>query len=442
MTAPAAVLLAAAVAAVCLTAGGPQALVTVAQRDANRSPRAPRSADISADGRFVAFESQARLVAADVDDLHDIYVLDRTTGQVTLETGGSDDECVHPRISGDGRYVVYESRPSSAQKSPRADIALRDRVEGTTRVISQSARNTGDVFGWSRSPDISDDGRVIAFSSAATTLGQGPDVNGAAEDIYLVHLPALTITRASVLPSGAQLPRGDSILPSLSADGRWLAFASTAALGGDAGADGSGNEKRARPLRQVFLRDAVGGRLTRVSRAAGDGQPNGDSSLPAHQRRWALRHVRVRSVEPVSRRQQPDCRRLSLRPRARNHPPRQPSRGRLVSKRREHQRRRSPATAASSPFNRTPRTWSAPGTAPSTARTSTFSGTPSSPTSRRAASFESAKMSSAAGWSQAPVRLSTARGSWLRFLPATPSMPTIALMTSTSSFAPSPSRTS
>ena len=134
MTAPAAALLAAAVAAVCLTAGGPQALVTVAQRDANRSPRAARTADISADGRFVAFESRARLVAADVDDLHDIYVLDRTTSQVTLETAGTDDECVHPRISGDGRYVVYETRPSSAQKSPRADIALRDRVEGTTRV--------------------------------------------------------------------------------------------------------------------------------------------------------------------------------------------------------------------------------------------------------------------------------------------------------------------
>jgi Tol biopolymer transport system component len=281
MTAPAAVLLAAAFAAVCLTAGGPQALVTVAQRDANRSPRSPRSADISTDGRFVAFESQARLVAADVDDLHDIYVLDRTTGQVTLETGGSDDECSHPRISGDGRYVVYESRPSSAQASPRADIALHDRVEGTTRVLSQSARISSDTFGWSRNPDISDDGRVIAFSSAATTLGPGPDVNGSSEDVYLVHLPALTITRTSVLPSGAQLPHGDSILPSLSADGRWLAFASTAALAGDGDAERTSNERRPRPLRQVFLRDAIGGKLTRVSRALGNGQPNGDSSLPS-----------------------------------------------------------------------------------------------------------------------------------------------------------------
>ena len=441
MTVPAAVPLVAAVAAVCLTAGGPQALVTVAQRDANRSPRAPRSADISTDGRFVAFESQARLVAADVDDLHDIYVLDRTTGQVTLETSGSDDECSHPRISGDGRYVVYESRPSSAQASPRADIALRDRVEGTTRVISQSARSTGELFGWSRSPDISDDGHVIAFSSAATTLGQGPDVNGAAEDIYLVQLPALTITRASVLPSGAQLPRGDSILPSLSADGRWLAFASTAALGGDAGADGSG-EKRARPVRQVFLRDAVGGRLTRVSRAAGNGQPNGDSSLPgiSADGRFVTFVSEASNLSPDD--QQPHCRRLSLRPRARNHPSRQPSRGRLVSKRREHQ----PGDRRQRPLRRLSIERLEPGLRQKLLRArrrhQSSLGRLRLRHARRAASFESAKMSSAAGWSQAPVRLSTARGSWLRFLPATPSMPTIALTTSTSSFAPSPYRTS
>ena len=271
----------------------------MAQRDANRSPRSPRSADISAEGRFVAFESRARLVSADIDDLHDIYVLDRTTGQVTLETSGSDDECSHPRISGDGRYIVYESRPSSAQASPRADIALRDRVEGTTRVLSQSARSTGELFGWSRSPDISDDGRVIAFSSAATTLGQGPDVNGAAEDIYLVKLPALTITRASVLSSGAQLPRGDSILPSLSADGRWLAFASTAALAADAGADGTG--------RETSSPGATGFLARRGWRQAHAGQPRRRrwsakrrQLAACDQRRWALRHVCIRSVEPVS----------------------------------------------------------------------------------------------------------------------------------------------
>jgi Tol biopolymer transport system component len=280
--APSALLLASALAAVCVAAASPQALVTVAQRDPNRSARAPRSSDLSSDGRFVAFESRARLVVADIDNQPDIYVLDRTNGQVTLESGGSeDDECTHPRISGDGRYVVYESRPSSAQQSPRADIALRDRIEGSTRVLSVTARNANDIFGWSRSPDISEDGRVIAFSSAATTLMAGPDVNGSSEDIYLIHLPALTITRASVTASGAQLARGDSILPSLSADGRWLAFASTAALGGESDAAVTASARRPRPLRQVFLRDAVDGTLTRVSRALGGGVPNGDSSLPS-----------------------------------------------------------------------------------------------------------------------------------------------------------------
>ena len=69
-----------------------ETLLTLAQRDAVRSARAPRSADVSADGRWVAFESLARLVAADTDDRLDIYLLDRTTGRVTLESGTLGDE--------------------------------------------------------------------------------------------------------------------------------------------------------------------------------------------------------------------------------------------------------------------------------------------------------------------------------------------------------------
>ena len=59
---------------------------------------------------------------------------------------------------------------------------------------------------------------------------RGPDVNGALEDVYLVRVPGGTISRVSVTSAGVQPDRGDSILPSLSADGRWLAFASTAPL--------------------------------------------------------------------------------------------------------------------------------------------------------------------------------------------------------------------
>ena len=158
-----------------------RALLTVAQTRQFRSARAPRTADVSADGRSVAFESLARLVPADTDDRLDIYVLDRRRGRVTLESEvlGDGAEHSHPRISGDGRYLVFESRPADYHEHARAhDIVLRDRTAGTSRVLTATARNTAP-FGWSRDPDISDDGRVVAFSSAATTLTDGPDANGA-----------------------------------------------------------------------------------------------------------------------------------------------------------------------------------------------------------------------------------------------------------------------
>lgn len=267
----------AGVAGTSLLAAEEPALVTVAQRDNFRSVRAPRSADVSADGQLVAFESLARLVPADTDDCLDIYVLDRATRRVTLESDvlGDRAEHSHPRISGDGRYLVFESRPPITMNTPRADIVLRDRTAGTSRVLTTTARNTAP-FGWSRDPDISDDGRVVAFSSAATTLTDGPDVNGAIEDVYLVQMSSGTITRASVTSAGVQPDRGDSIQPSLSADGRWLAFASTAPL--DDGPPTGSSDKRPR---QIYVRDTIDGRTTRVTRAANGGLPNGTSWLPS-----------------------------------------------------------------------------------------------------------------------------------------------------------------
>ncbi len=228
----------------------------------------------------MAFESLARLVPADTDDRADIYVLDRDSGRVTLESATSDDDCrAHaPRISGDGRYVVFEvrGRPEATHASPRTDIVLHDRVAGTSRVLTATAQD--DPYAWSRSPDISDDGRVVAFSSAATTLTAGPDVNGKLEDIYVVRLPGGTVSRMSVTSAGVQPDRGNSILPSLSADGRWLAFASTAPL--DESSSRS-EPSRERAVRQIYIRDAIGGRTTRVTRPPNRGLPNGDSSLPS-----------------------------------------------------------------------------------------------------------------------------------------------------------------
>ena len=160
-------------------------------------------------------------------------------------------------------------------------------MAGTTRTLTLTPRNQS-AFGWSRGPDISDDGRVVAFSSASTTLADGPDINGSREDVYIVRLPEGTISRVSLNSSGVQPEVGDSILPSVSADGRWIAFASTAPLddppsqrSGAAGEEPQSRSHREKPVRHVYLRDVIAGRTTRVTRALNRATPNGNSSLPA-----------------------------------------------------------------------------------------------------------------------------------------------------------------
>jgi Tol biopolymer transport system component len=259
---------------VYLGVGSNGTMVTIEQRDPLRSARASRTVDVSASGRYVAFESWAQLVPADVDQRPDIYVLDRETGRVTLESDGlGDAEHSHPRISGDGGLLVFEARAVDPDYIPRVDIVLRDRTASTTRLLTTLISRP--VSGWSRDPDISDDGRVVAFSSASTTLVDGPDANGASEDVYVLQVATGAIERISVTDLGMQVAKGSSIQPVLSADGRWVAFGSTAPL--DA-APGPGQEVEL-PMRQVFVRDRVAHTTTRISRTSRGGRPNGDSSL-------------------------------------------------------------------------------------------------------------------------------------------------------------------
>src|SRR5918993_2360035 len=95
-------------AAVAIAVG---TMLTVEQRDGQRSNLDSPAAAISADGRFVAFTTYSRLVPADANDASDVYVLDRNRKQVTLESGDTGTlrgDTTHPTISGDGRYVGFE----------------------------------------------------------------------------------------------------------------------------------------------------------------------------------------------------------------------------------------------------------------------------------------------------------------------------------------------
>ena len=135
----------------------------------------PATVDVSADGRFVAFESAAALVPADRNRSVDIYVLDRSTGHVTLESAVTNatvgDGTRHPRLSGDGRYLVFTSCAPNIAGQPMAavvpQVLLRDWQAGTTTLVSRTLAGT-PANGVSGHPDISDDGDTIVFHSAAT----------------------------------------------------------------------------------------------------------------------------------------------------------------------------------------------------------------------------------------------------------------------------------
>jgi Tol biopolymer transport system component len=258
----------------------PGSFLTAPQRDPQLGSFAPPSVDVSADGRYVAFESYARLVTADTNDHRDVYVLDLETKRVTLEseTAGVQGDAAHPRLSGDGRFVVFESSPAQPDDVPtRTRIVLVDRVNATATVVSR--RPGGEAAdGPSRDPDISGDGTVVVFTSSATNLVEGVDANGREEDVYAFDVLGRTLQRVSVTAAGAQ-PAGSSTSPSVSGDGRLVAFASSPAP--QAVALGRGRSSPRRDPKLVLVRDLVARTTVTVSTASRGAPPDGDSWGPA-----------------------------------------------------------------------------------------------------------------------------------------------------------------
>jgi Tol biopolymer transport system component len=202
--------------------------------EADGASTAPR---ISADGRFVAFVSSAtNLAAGDSNGSPDIFVRDLQAStlewvSVSAAGGPSDGACDGPALSADGRYVAFASNArnliagESGDSVDQAwDVYRRDRQTGTTvRVSASLSGGKGD--GQSFAAAISADGRYVAFASMATNLISS-DLNGKS-DIYLRDLSAGTTLRVSIGPGGLE-PAGESLRPSMSADGRFVAFESSA----------------------------------------------------------------------------------------------------------------------------------------------------------------------------------------------------------------------
>jgi Tol biopolymer transport system component len=263
---------------VCLS-GGPadddsSAFLTASQANVDVSPVEPPTVGVSADGRYIAFTSRAPLASADANRHPDVYVLDRATRNVTLESQPSGADAGHatPHLSGDGRFLIYETSDGTTTAAPQRVIVLRDRSSGTSRAIGPP---NGRPNGPSRDAWISADGRTVVFASSATNLVDAPDANGTAEDVYRYDVPSATLSRISLDQAGRQLPVGTSFSPSVSADGRHVAFSSTAPL------DGRETPARGtRPTIALFVRDLPAATTTRVT-VRSNGTPINASSYDA-----------------------------------------------------------------------------------------------------------------------------------------------------------------
>ncbi|MDX6708312.1 MAG: hypothetical protein QOI48_4158 [Solirubrobacteraceae bacterium] len=224
---------------------------------------------VSADGRYVAFTSSADdLVSGDTNGSIDVFVRDRGTGRterVSVSTGGEQARrsvlgSDQPAISGDGRYVAFTSAASnlvSGDTNGEPDVFVRDRVTGVTVRVSIAGGGAQAHHG-SALPAISADGHVVAFVSAAANLVRG-DTNHAL-DVFVRDLAQRATERVSVSTAGAQAHDGFfpgiAHRPSLSSDGKVVAFASPSA---DLV---SGDRNRAD---DVFVRDRAAAKTSLVS---------------------------------------------------------------------------------------------------------------------------------------------------------------------------------
>ena len=192
------------------------------------------SGGISADGRFVLFQSYAtNIVGGDTNWKKDEFVCDRmnhTFERVNVSTGGAQDQSTFSgeegncSISADGRFVAFGSSGDNlvpGDSNGEYDVFVRDRLLGITERISV---NSSGVGGNDRSlcPSISDDGRFVAFASAATNLVDD-DTNGLG-DIFVRDRIAGTTERVSISSQGVQGDGDSWSFPAISADGHCVAF--------------------------------------------------------------------------------------------------------------------------------------------------------------------------------------------------------------------------
>ncbi len=231
---------------------------------------------ISADGRYVVFDSTAtNLVPGDTNRASDAFVHDRLTGQterVSIASNGAEGNgaSIEPSISADGNCVAFASGATNlvpGDTKHQLDIFVHDRQTGQTERVSVASDGTqANSRTWT--PGITPDGRYVVFYSVSTNLVPG-DTNGL-YDVFVHDRQTGLLERVSLASNGAQ-GNGGSIYPSMSADGRYVAFESAASnlVPGDTNL-----------VHDILVHDRQTGQTERVSVASDGTQGNNDSVTP------------------------------------------------------------------------------------------------------------------------------------------------------------------
>src|SRR5262245_8495499 len=167
------------------------------------------SCSISDNGRYVAFDSVAtNLVPGDTNGAADVFLHDVKTGlttRISVDSSGAqgNGDSTSPAISGNGRFVVFLSLASNlvpGDTNAARDVFVHEvRTGVTTRVSVDSADAQANDDSFS--PSISGNGRIVAFQSEATNLVSG-DTNGV-PDVFAHDVKSGLTIRASVDSSGA-----------------------------------------------------------------------------------------------------------------------------------------------------------------------------------------------------------------------------------------------
>jgi Tol biopolymer transport system component len=229
------------------------------------------NSDISADGRFVVFDSAAsNLVAGDTNNRRDIFLHDRQTAQTTRVSLGAAGQqavthCARPSVSADGRFIAFEcaddnfASPVPGDVCIGMDVFVRDRLLATTLLASPSMQLAQVVTPRFRG-QISDDGGTVVFESIAVDLV--PNDNNNRLDAFVWSRATGQVERASLTTGGLE-GNHDSGEPRVTADGRYVVFSSRATNFGGGSGPGNGD------FWDVFVRDRQMNTTECVSLATG-----------------------------------------------------------------------------------------------------------------------------------------------------------------------------